>query len=320
MKHSDHVEVRSFAEPGATRPRFGIRSGAMAAGNRLLHRHDYFEVLFFAAEASAQRIALREYVTRRGSIFFVSPMTPHQVRFEPAASCYVLYFDAAFLHPGLGDQIDIDMEMLARAPELAPFVYQRDLDFVLDAPAIQLIEAMCRRMLQETGGNRICAKEIFRANLIQLLGEVTQLYETQIRALMQERPPSGGTERHVKGVMRFIDRNLAGQATLTDAARAVAVSPNYLATLLKRETGKTFVELVTERRVERAAELLSYTALRVSQIADEAGFSEPEYFSRRFKQVTGLSPLQFREKYGVGHSAGAVAAEEDRPGNREERP
>jgi len=77
------------------------------------------------------------------------------------------------------------------------------------------------------------------------------------------------------------------------------VSPNYLATLLKRETGKTYVELVTERRVERAAELLSFTNLRISQIADEAGFSDAEYFSRRFKQVTGLSPRQFKEKYAI---------------------
>lgn len=316
MKQADYVQVRSFAEEGATRPRFGIRSGAMTAGNRLLHRHDYFEVLFFASEASDQRIALREYVTRRGSIFFISPMTPHQVRFDANAACYVLYFDATFLSPDVSDQGDIDMEMLARAPELAPFVYQHDLDFVLGQDSLGRIQGMCDRMLAESNTARLCSKEVIRANLIMLLAEVTQLYEPQIRALMHDRPPLGGSERHVKGVMRFIDRNLTGNATLSDAARSVAVSPNYLATLLKRETGKTYVELVTERRVERAAELLSFTNLRVSQIAGEAGFSDAEYFSRRFKQMTGLSPLQFREKYAIDGTAGSSRIDEKTPSSQ----
>jgi AraC-like DNA-binding protein len=313
MKQSEPVPIRSYAEEGVTRPRFGIRSGAMTAGNRLLHRHDYFEVLFFASEASAQRIALREHVTRRGSIFFISPMTPHQVRFDAEATCYVLYFDAAFLRPDVTDEGDIDMEMLARVPELAPFVYQRDLDYVLDPESLAGMQAMCERMLSETQAPRLCSREVIRAHLSLLLAEVAQKYETQIRALMHERPPGGGTERHVKGVMRFIDRNLTGNATLSDAARSVAVSPNYLATLLKRETGKTYVELVTERRVERAAELLSFTGMRISQVADEAGFSDAEYFSRRFKQVTGLSPRQFRDKYAIEAVAGASPGAEETP-------
>jgi AraC-like DNA-binding protein len=294
------VPIQSYADMGAPRPRFGIRSEGMTAGNRLVHRHDYFEVLFFASEASAQRIALREYVTRRGSIFFVSPMTPHQVRFDAAASCFVLYFDLAFLRPDITTPcVGIDLELLGRVPELAPFAYQRDLDFVLPPSAVASIQAMCARMLQERGRPRLCSNGVIRANLMLLLAEVAQHYEPQIRTLMQSQPPSGGVERHVKGAMKFIDQHLGDRATLTDAARSVAVSPNYLATLLKRETGKTFVDLVTERRIERAGELLAFGSLRISQIAQAAGFADVDYFSRRFRQVTGLSPSEFRAKYSI---------------------
>src|SRR5712692_3733367 len=84
-----YVPVQPYAADGAPRPRFGIRSESMTAGSRPVHRYDYFEVLFFTSEeASAQRIALRKYVTRRGSIFFISPMMPHQVRFDANASCF----------------------------------------------------------------------------------------------------------------------------------------------------------------------------------------------------------------------------------------
>lgn len=294
------VPIRSYADKGAPGPRFGIRSGGMTAGNRLVHRHDYFEVLFFASEASAQRIALREYVTRRGSIFFIAPMTPHQVRFDAGAACFVLYFDLAFLRPDITTPcVGIDLELLGRVPELAPFAYQRDLDFVLEQSTVASIQAMCERMLREREQPRLCSQEVVRANLMMLLAEVAHQYEPPIRDLMRSQPPSGGVERHVKGVMKFIDRHLGDRATLTDAARSVAVSPNYLATLLKRETGKTFVDLVTERRIERAGELLAFGSLRISQIAQASGFADVDYFSRRFRQVTGLSPSEFRAKYAI---------------------
>ena len=150
------VPVQSYADKGALRPRFGIRSEGMTAGNRLIHRHDYFEVLFFASPASSQRIALREYVTRQGSIFFISPMTPHQVRFDAAVTCFVLYFDLAFLRPDItASGVGIDFDLLGRVPELAPFVYQRDLDFVLPPDSVDSIQVMGAHMLQERESPRL---------------------------------------------------------------------------------------------------------------------------------------------------------------------
>lgn len=287
------VPIYSFADEvqGA---RFGIRSELVAAGNRLPHRHDYFEVLFFVSGDSPQRISIREYLSRRGSIFFISPMTAHQVSFDSSNRCFIVYFDLAFLRPDLASCTDIDAELLARAPELAPFAYQQDIDFILSERDVMLLKALCDRMLAERAFPRLCSEEIIRSYLAILLSEVTQRHERQIRALMRDRPPNGGGERHVKRVMKFIADNLAIKMSLTGAARKVAVSPNYLASLLKRETGKTFVELVTEKRIDRACEILTFTADRVSQIAGAVGFSDFDYFCRRFKQVTGQTPLQFR--------------------------
>jgi AraC family transcriptional regulator, transcriptional activator of pobA len=300
MAQINPIPICSYADDGIG-ARFGIRSERMAAGNRLPHRHDYFEVLFFVSGASTQSISIREHLTRRGSVFFISPMTAHQVRFDPTDSCFVLYFDLAFLRPDLAaTPSDIDIELLARVPELAPFVYQKDVDFILSDGDIDVLKALCDRMLAERLSPRLCSAEIIRSHLVILLAEVTQRYEHQVRALMHNRPPSGGRERHVRGVMKFIATNLAERFSLTDAARKVSVSPNYLAGLLKRETGKTFVELVTEQRMDRACELLTFTSMRVSQIADAAGFVDFDYFCRRFKQVTRYTPLQFRACHAIG--------------------
>jgi AraC-like DNA-binding protein len=289
------VPVRSYADDNSG-CRFGIRPESVAIGDLMPHRHDYFEILFFVSGEARQRISIREYSGGRGSIFFIAPMTPHQVRFCSSDTCYVIYFDLAFLRPDIASGAEIDSELLARAPELALFAYQKNIDFLLSGPEIDLLRSLCERMLVEQREPRLCSREIIRSQLLLLLSEVAQRNERQILSLIRSQPPGGGGERHVKGVMKFISENLPRKILLTDAAQKVAVSPNYLASLLKRETGKTFIELLTERRIERASELLTFTNVRVSQVADAVGFADFDYFCRRFKQMTGETPLQFRAR------------------------
>jgi AraC-like DNA-binding protein len=96
-------------------------------------------------------------------------------------------------------------------------------------------------------------------------------------------------------VARYIRDNLSRELSLTEAAAAAFLSPNYLAHLLKNEVGKTFTDLVTERRMERAQELLANTSMRIADVAHASGFADEGYFARRFRQWFGTTPRQYRE-------------------------
>ena len=78
-------------------------------------------------------------------------------------------------------------------------------------------------------------------------------------------------------------------------AAAAAVSRSGLLRKLKQTMGVTPQELLSEARVKHACQLLRSTEKNVSEIAYACGFTDPKYFSRSFKQSTGLSPLEFRE-------------------------
>ena len=95
-------------------------------------------------------------------------------------------------------------------------------------------------------------------------------------------------------MLRYLRDELAGEPTLADAAEAASLSPNYLAHLVKKETGKTFTELLTERRLALAQELLLATGERIGEIARRCGFADEAYFARRFRQWHGLSPRAWR--------------------------
>ena len=86
------------------------------------------------------------------------------------------------------------------------------------------------------------------------------------------------------------------ELSLVSVSTAISVSPNYLSALLKKDTGVTFKELLTKRRIEAAQELLLGTAMKVREIAEQCGYNDQHYFSYCFKKYTGISPNACRRK------------------------
>ena len=74
----------------------------------------------------------------------------------------------------------------------------------------------------------------------------------------------------------------------------VKLSPSYICTLFKSETGETLNQYITTYRMQKAKEALSDPRNRVSDIAERVGFTDSNYFSKAFKKAFGLSPTEFR--------------------------
>jgi len=70
---------------------------------------------------------------------------------------------------------------------------------------------------------------------------------------------------------------------------------SYLSQFFKSKTGKTILEFVTELRINKAKELLMQTDLSLNYIAEEVGYYNVSSFIRRFKQVEGITPGEFRK-------------------------
>ena len=94
---------------------------------------------------------------------------------------------------------------------------------------------------------------------------------------------------------RYIEENYADQnTTLTTVAEAVALSPNHFSTIFSQECKTTFIEYLTNVRLENAKRLMRETDMKGYDIAYECGFSDPHYFSYIFKKNTGLSPREYK--------------------------
>lgn len=111
---------------------------------------------------------------------------------------------------------------------------------------------------------------------------------------VQESSGSGICDKALK----LIDSSYRNpDLSLLSVSTQIAVSPNYLSALIKRSTGKTFVELLTRRRMETAKELLVGTSMKIREIAEQCGYNDQHYFSYCFKKYAGISPNVCRRQH-----------------------
>lgn len=126
--------------------------------------------------------------------------------------------------------------------------------------------------------------------------------ERKLRKLLPREEPSGekaiseadcGDPRIAK-ILTLLNAGSLHFPTLQEAAETVFVSPQHLSLLFKRETGLSYSEYLTRLRLDRACRLLDNPDLSIREIAEMSGFSDPDYFSRFFKQNMGMRPGEYR--------------------------
>ena len=90
-----------------------------------------------------------------------------------------------------------------------------------------------------------------------------------------------------------LNKLFGNQISLEQAAYSVGISPNRLSRLFCEETGNGFSDFLIDYRIERAKELLAVPGASIKQVSMQCGYPDPNYFSRLFKKVTGLTPTAF---------------------------
>jgi two-component system, response regulator YesN len=158
------------------------------------------------------------------------------------------------------------------------------------------------KLIEDLGGNiKDIMPEILTHKFVDNAVQNQETFITEIRRVLtsilkyRNSKMQGRYGDVILKAKNYIEKNYANQDTcLHSVADEVHLSPNHFSTIFSQECGITFIEYLTTVRVEQAKKLLRNTDLKGSDIAYEAGFSDPHYFSFIFKKTTGLSPREYR--------------------------
>jgi AraC family transcriptional regulator of arabinose operon len=110
-----------------------------------------------------------------------------------------------------------------------------------------------------------------------------------------DRASGDKTTEGVEQAANYLRSNPTERISVADLAMMSRLSPSHFSALFKKHTGSSVLQYQKLLRMARARELLHTTTLPVADVGHAAGFSDPFYFARQFKQVHDVSPRQYRQ-------------------------
>ena len=140
-------------------------------------------------------------------------------------------------------------------------------------------------MAVEYANRREDTQDVLKPLALALLMQVARQYADDERA---DAAPVGTAELMVRYLGEHVDT-----VTLSALAARFSYHPNYVSTLLRQETGKTFSELLLEQRMDRAAILLKGTDLSVAEVARTLGYLNTSNFHKAFRAHYGMTPRAY---------------------------
>jgi transcriptional regulator GlxA family with amidase domain len=105
-------------------------------------------------------------------------------------------------------------------------------------------------------------------------------------------------EDHViRTAQEYIEKNIHSKTSVDDLASMLALGRRNLERRFKKATGNSVMEYIQRVKMEAVKKSLETSRLGVNEAMDKVGYSDPKAFRVIFKKVTGLSPLQYRNRY-----------------------
>lgn len=151
--------------------------------------------------------------------------------------------------------------------------------------------------LKDIGENITLKKENY--NLFQKINKANTLddkiseFISFVKLIICEKENQSKYSRNVLFALKYIEDNINLPITLSDVAIYCRISPAYLSSLIKKETGINFVDLVNKKKISNAIKLMKTTTMNMEEISSSCGFSDYAYFFQVFKKYMGKSPKAY---------------------------
>lgn len=252
------------------------------------HTHDYVEVVYMCAGQTTHIVNGTRLVLGQGDLLFLSQSATHEVckasQQDVAVNLIVLpdFFSVAL--SAIGEEETPLRRFLTdclcgqnSGPSYLHFA-------VSGVQAIQnLIDNLLGALLQETPNRRKISQMTMALLFLQLMGHTDTL-------LTEDREDAAMFK-----VLQYIESDYVS-GSLTDLAQRLHYDLSWLSREIKQKTGKTYTQLVQEKRLAQAAFLLKNTRRNVADISVAVGYENVSYFHRIFAAAYGRSPMRYRKE------------------------
>lgn len=204
-----------------------------------------------------------------------------------------------FLNNGAEDEIDefVDVYINELPEENLKSVLMRQY-IIMDAYIVMM--SFCEKIEGIEGEMQAQSEELKNSmKTIQTLEEIKNYIRMLLKKIIGVRDTISG--RRYSDIIEIAKDQIrktymSDEISLNTIAAEVGMSPSYFSSIFSKEMGKTFVEYLTEIRMDRAKELLMCSSMKTSEIGYEVGYKDPHYFSYILKKTQNCTPKEFRAR------------------------
>jgi AraC family transcriptional activator of pobA len=249
------------------------------------HAHDFLVLCYAHRADGVVQIDGRSFTISDGDLFVLAP--GRVIGFAGAQGLavdgWVVWFPAEVVRSGA-------YASWRSHPLLFPFARGADRAQRLHVPSIDRSAWMARfaALDAELHARRDGYREAALAHLTLLLVGAARLSADIAGQLRSSDEPL------LAAVFDVIERRYHEAVSLSDVAGDLALTAGHLTTVVRRRTGRTVQQWITQRRLQEARTLLSETDLTVAAISRRVGYPDVSYFIKRFRAEHGSTPAQWR--------------------------
>lgn len=256
-----------------------------------IFRSDTFAASLLTDGEAVYKIGLQEYEMKANSFYFMSPQQLRYYKKIKPWKGYVFLFSEEFIH---------QFSKLNIYQEFPFFQLDANVQLQLNGNEVKELILLLEKLFELYESNETDKLKFIYHYLSLVLLTAKKWYLKQndvgVKAQKTVLLSKAFDELLEKHFFEIATQKVEKILGVSDFAKKLNVSTNYLSDTVKRETGKTPTQIIKERTILEAKSLLRNTTLNVSEVAYFLNFEDPSYFAKYFKNATGISPSNFKEK------------------------
>ncbi|WP_233402573.1 helix-turn-helix domain-containing protein [Marinomonas transparens] len=261
------------------------------------HAHDDYELHYIVATKG--KVFVGDYISSysSGQLILTGPRLPHNwICQNDQESVKLRDMAIRFDHETFSNGMKIIPELAEVLPMLARA--KSGIEF-FDLEQAYLKETF-EKVRDTSGLSRLIS-------VLPLLQKLAQSRSYRLLSTVQIDLKSSDTlQRKINTVVDYVTQNYGQDITLSSAANLISMSDSHFSRFFKKATGNRFIEFVNRVRISRACSLLTETDQQISAICFQVGFNNVANFNRRFHELKGVTPRDFRSQSNV-HIEGLIS-------------
>ena len=259
----------------------------------LSHKHNYIEISYIYSGELTQTINGEKIKLKKGDIVILDTNVSHSIELAKTNDIMINflmfknYFNSTFFKhlDGNGLMSNFLLNALNDKKDSKEYI-------IFHTGDSTEVRNLINKIIYELTEDTLCSQSMIDCCFIMLFTELLRIYATEDNSY--EHTSDDETSSKLKSILYYIEDNY-NNITLDSVAKHFHFSPKYFSAMIKKATGKNFTDIILEQRLIHSSLLLKNTTMPIEDICNATGFSNTNFFYKKFKSLYSMTPKEYRE-------------------------